>query len=85
MIVEQLVNAAFARVGSDDFGDDTWQEGLEILVRSLNDEAALLSTRVDSDCRQLPKTPLRRIRVLYSVQYAVREDAEMWLDDRLNS
>ena len=30
-----------ARAGSDDFGGDTWREGLEILVLSLNTEAAL--------------------------------------------
>ena len=38
---DQLVEAACERVGSDDLGDDTWREGLEVLVRSLGTEAAL--------------------------------------------
>ncbi len=41
MDANQLVDAACARAGSDDFGADTWQEGLAVLVRSLHDEAAL--------------------------------------------
>ena len=41
MDVGQLVGTACERAGSDDFGDDTWREGLEILVRSLTTEAAL--------------------------------------------
>jgi hypothetical protein len=37
-----LVAAARARTGLDDFGDeDTWQEGLEVLVRALTTEASL--------------------------------------------
>src|SRR4051794_19526974 len=39
--VEQLVEQACAAAGSDDFGDDSWRQGLERLVASLNDEAAL--------------------------------------------
>lgn len=41
MEIDRLVDTARARAGSDDFGEDTWQEGLEVLVRSLTDEAAL--------------------------------------------
>ena len=41
MNVDQLVDAACARAGLSDFGADTWQEGLGVLVASLNDEAAL--------------------------------------------
>ena len=29
------------RAGSDDFGEDTWREGLEVLVGSLTAESAL--------------------------------------------
>ena len=36
MHVEQLVETAVARTGSDDFGGDTWREGLEVLVGSLS-------------------------------------------------
>jgi hypothetical protein len=39
--VDQLVDTAVARVGSDDFGEDTWQEGLDVLVASLTNESAL--------------------------------------------
>ena len=38
---DALVEAAVGRVGSDDFGADTWQPGLALLVRSYNEEAAL--------------------------------------------
>jgi hypothetical protein len=36
--------AAKAQTGLDDFGDDSFREGLEILVRSLQDEARLNAT-----------------------------------------
>ena len=39
--VEQLVETATARAGCDDFGEDTWQEGLDVLVNSLTKESAL--------------------------------------------
>ena len=39
--VRELVDTARARAGSDDFGPDTWREGLEVLVRALNGEADL--------------------------------------------
>jgi hypothetical protein len=35
------MDAAIAQTGLDDFGDDSFREGLEILVRSLRDEARL--------------------------------------------
>lgn len=36
-----LIDAACQRVGTDDFGADTWQEGLDVLITSLNREAHL--------------------------------------------
>src|SRR5579863_2114971 len=36
-----LVDAACRQVGVDDFGADTWQEGLDVLVSALNVEAQL--------------------------------------------
>ena len=36
-----LVEEACRRAGLDDFGPDTWREGLDVLVKSLNEEAAL--------------------------------------------
>jgi hypothetical protein len=42
--VDTLVEAARQRTGLADFGPDTWQEGLGVLVKSLNEEAALNAT-----------------------------------------
>ncbi len=39
--VDALVEHAVESAGTEDFGVDTWREGLEILVRSFNDEASL--------------------------------------------
>jgi hypothetical protein len=36
-----LVDAACEQVGADDFGADTWQEGLDVLIGALNAEAQL--------------------------------------------
>ena len=41
MEIAPLVDVACERAGCSDFGKDTWQEGLGVLVQSLNDEAAL--------------------------------------------
>ncbi len=37
----ELMAKAVERTGLDDFGDDSFREGLEILVKALNDEARL--------------------------------------------
>ena len=49
--VDALVQEACARAGSDDFGPDTWREGLEVLTRSLSTEGSLneLGRHVYSD------------------------------------
>ena len=39
--VKAVVDSAVERAGSDDFGDDSWQEGLEVLVRALDTEGSL--------------------------------------------
>ena len=39
--LDELTAAAVKRTGLDDFGDDSFREGLEILVRALGDEARL--------------------------------------------
>lgn len=41
---EELMANAVARTGLDDFGDASFREGLEILVRALHDEARLNAT-----------------------------------------
>lgn len=39
--VDELIEQAVERADTDDFGVDTWHEGLEILVQSFNTEASL--------------------------------------------
>src|SRR4029079_7432337 len=39
--IDALVAAACQRSGHDDFGEDTWREGLDVLVAALNGEGAL--------------------------------------------
>ena len=39
--VEQLIETAVTRTGSDDFGGDTWREGLDVLVDAVTRESAL--------------------------------------------
>ena len=41
MNADDLVETACSRAGSDDFGDETWREGLDVLVDSIRTEAAL--------------------------------------------
>lgn len=41
MDIDGMIAAACERTGCTDFGEDTWQEGLEVLVRSLDAEANL--------------------------------------------
>src|SRR2546422_11703242 len=41
---DELMAAAVAQTGLQDFGDDSFREGLEILVRSLREEARLNAT-----------------------------------------
>ena len=43
---DELIAKAVAQTGLDDFGDDSFREGLEILVRALRDEAHLNATGV---------------------------------------
>jgi hypothetical protein len=40
-IYDEVLEAAIARTGLDDFGDDSFREGLEVLLVSLRDEARL--------------------------------------------
>ena len=39
--VDALIEEAVRRAGAEDFGADTWRQGLEVLVRSFNVEASL--------------------------------------------
>ena len=42
---DRLVTEAVARAGADDFGEDTWQEGLDLLVDGFPSEARLNECR----------------------------------------
>ena len=62
MEIDQLVDTACERAGSDDLGDDTWREGLEVLVRSLDDRGRAQRDgrgRDDRPDRRLPRQPAR--------------------------
>ena len=51
ILADELVEEACARAGSDDFGPETWREGLEVLTRALSREGCLneLGRHVYSD------------------------------------
>ena len=61
--VEPLVATACARVDSDDFGGDSWREGLERLVLSLNTEAALNETGMSSMTDQILACLVNRLQI----------------------
>lgn len=44
---DRLVDEAIAQAGSDDFGEATWQEGLDILLDSFTNEARLTDLGVE--------------------------------------
>ena len=63
MEIDQLVDTACERAGSDDLGDDTWREGLEVLVRSLDTEAALNEMGVGAMTDQIVGYLVNRLEV----------------------
>ena len=63
MEIDQLVDMACERAGSDDLGDDTWREGLEVLVRSLETEAALNEMGVSAMTDQIVGYLVNRLEV----------------------
>ncbi len=63
MDVDQMVDRARDRAGSDDFGEDTWREGLDVLVRSLQTEAALNDIGVSAMGDQIVGYLVNRLEV----------------------
>ena len=61
--VAQLVETACQRAGSDHFGGETWREGLEVLVHSLNTEAALNDIGVSAMSDQIVGYLVNRLQV----------------------
>lgn len=72
--VDQLIATACGDVGSDDFGGDTWREGLDVLVGSLNDEAALNDMGVSAMTDQIVGYLVNRLKI--EQWYAAHPDIE---------
>ena len=78
MDVDQLVATACERAGLDDFGSDTWHEGLEVLVRSLNTEAALNDLGVAAMTDQVVGYLVNRLQIEQCyAKYPEIEDQEI--------
>ena len=60
---EDLMDAAVAQTGLDDFGNDSFREGLEILVRSLREEARLNSAGEAFVCERIARHLAQRLQV----------------------
>ena len=63
METEQLIAGACERAGSEEFGGDSWREGLEVLVHSLNSEAALNEMGVGVMTDQIIGNMVNRLRI----------------------
>jgi len=63
MEINHLVDRACERAGSDDLGDDTWREGLDVLIRSLRGEAGLNEMGVDAMTDQIVGYLVNRLEV----------------------
>ena len=61
--VDELMAAARAKAGTDDFGDEWFREPLGVLVSSLNDEAQLSDMGVDMTRRRLVALLVDRLRL----------------------
>jgi hypothetical protein len=59
----QLVDQACERAGADDFGPDTWQEGLDVLVQALSAEGHLNETGESVFCGQIVGFLVNRLEV----------------------
>jgi hypothetical protein len=63
MEIDRLVETACEHAGSDDFGGESWREGLEVLVRSLNTEAALNEMGVGAMTDQIVGYMVNRLQI----------------------
>ena len=78
MEIDQLVDTACERVGADDLGDETWREGLEVLVRSLGTEAALNEMGVGAMTDQIIGYLVNRLEVeQWYARYPEIDDQEI--------
>jgi len=63
MDIDQMVDTARERAGSDDLGEDTWREALEVLVGALTTEAALNEMGVAAMTDQIVGYLVNRLEV----------------------
>jgi hypothetical protein len=78
MDIDQLVETACERAGSDDFGDDTWREGLDVLVGSLTKEASLNDLGVSAMTDQIVGYLVNRLEVeLWYAQHPEIDDQQI--------
>jgi Sulfotransferase family len=63
MEIEELVATACARADSDDFGGDSWREGLEVLLHSLDTEAVLNEMGVGAMADQIVGYMVSRLQI----------------------
>jgi len=61
--VDQLISLACERAGSQEFGGDTWREGLDVLVHSLNAEASLNEMGVAAMADQIVGNLVNRLQI----------------------
>jgi hypothetical protein len=60
---KDLIDAAVTQTGLDDFGDGSFREGLEVLVRSLRKEARLNSAGEAFLCQRITGHLAQRLQV----------------------
>ncbi len=63
LAADRLVAAACERAGSDDFGGDTWREGLDVLVHSLSTESDLNAMGTEAMGDQIVGHLANRLRI----------------------
>jgi hypothetical protein len=57
-----LVREARSRTGLEDFGPDSWQEGLQVLITALNEEAALNAKGVEILSERIVEQLVQRLK-----------------------
>jgi hypothetical protein len=78
MEIDRLVATACEHAGSDEFGGDTWREGLDVLVCSLNTEAALNEMGVGAMTDQIVGYLVNRLQVeQWYARYPEIEDQQI--------
>ena len=76
--VDDLVAAARAKAGTDDFGGEEFREPLGVLVQSLNDEAQLSEMGLDMTRRRLTALLVDRLRLrAFQAEHPEVQDVEV--------